>query len=569
MKLKHIMSLASIMLCITILLTPQIALSPVSPNLWLDDLPSTTTYTIKTDGVNYWAVRYDGKILWDGTNDDLTIQNAIDQANSVGGGIVFVKQGTYSASITVTSNVLLLLEYGVTGVSYTTSGTGIALRYMNGYVMLDAPLNMTQHQIIYGLFHSGSTRPSNPTEAQFFYDTDDHALFVYNGTAWEDYSLLGAEGEKGEAGEGNFGPYTYIVYYNSTSAEYEYRDWQGQLQDADGDGAVVTNWALGNLTVGRTSLEKVVLKGYIETESPIQVPNYAEIEIDGTIRLGSGSDCNVVENANPSSYNCYVWIHGGWIDGNEAGQSSGAYNGIYWRNAQTTGIPPKPIIFSDLRIINCEQDGMLLDNTGGNGEYFVHHIWSHGHGRHCFYINEVSDSYFAHLKQLYSDNEPFVMNWGTANTIEQVYLAGSGTGGTGYVGMYLLGLWRCIFTNIRIDNTAIHGIHMVRSRKCVFTGLILTSTNALEANNTYHGIYLESSGGAYCTDNVFGDIYFGRQLTTVNDYWAYGIYEVDSDQDYNVYDALNGRDCGTGVLRTVGSNSKYDADSIVGTITTS
>lgn len=57
------------------------------------DIPATATYVIKTDGVNVWATRYDGKVMFNGTNAREVINNAIDATTN--GGIVFIKAGTY------------------------------------------------------------------------------------------------------------------------------------------------------------------------------------------------------------------------------------------------------------------------------------------------------------------------------------------------------------------------------------------------------------------------------------------------------------------------------------------
>jgi len=119
-----------------------------SPSVYLDDLPSTATYTIKTDGSYYWAVRYDGVLLWESTNDDTVLQNAINTTNSLGGGSVYVKAGTYSASVTIKQNVLLVLEAGVSGVTYTVDSGGYCIRYADGYAWFEQPLNMTGHTTV-------------------------------------------------------------------------------------------------------------------------------------------------------------------------------------------------------------------------------------------------------------------------------------------------------------------------------------------------------------------------------------------------------------------------------------
>ena len=108
---------------ITILLATivgYIAFSSPSPgrNIYLDDIPSTATYTIYTDGTEYWAVRHDGKIPsgMSGIDDDAVIQYAIDNCTSAG-GTVFVKTGSYSANIAAKNNLILVIERGATGIT--------------------------------------------------------------------------------------------------------------------------------------------------------------------------------------------------------------------------------------------------------------------------------------------------------------------------------------------------------------------------------------------------------------------------------------------------------------------
>jgi len=59
------------------------------PNIYLDDLPSTVSYVVKTDGSYYWATRHDGKIMWNGTDKATVVQNTID-ALTLGGTIVLM-----------------------------------------------------------------------------------------------------------------------------------------------------------------------------------------------------------------------------------------------------------------------------------------------------------------------------------------------------------------------------------------------------------------------------------------------------------------------------------------------
>ena len=220
--------------------------NPSSRDVYLDDLPSTASYVINNDGSgNYWATRYDGKIPsgMSGTNDDLVIQYALNNCTA-NGGLVFVRQGTYTASVTVKNNTVLMLEYGVSGVTYTTEATGIVLRYTSvageGYAVLDAPLNMTGHQVLFGVFHSGSTLPSSPTEAQWFYRTSDHVLYVWNSTAWVN-CFAGDGGSTHDLHQ----DYSYVVFkedsmYYMKNGTTEQVDWSSTSASA------IINSAIGN-----------------------------------------------------------------------------------------------------------------------------------------------------------------------------------------------------------------------------------------------------------------------------------------------------------------------------------
>jgi len=84
----------------------------VSSNVYLDDLPSTATYTIKTDVTNYWAVRYDGKQLWASTNVSYTMQSAIDSM-TVGEICFLIGEYSFLTPVTVKSYIRITGEgYG-------------------------------------------------------------------------------------------------------------------------------------------------------------------------------------------------------------------------------------------------------------------------------------------------------------------------------------------------------------------------------------------------------------------------------------------------------------------------
>lgn len=89
-----------------------------SPNIYLDDLPASATYTIKTDGTNYWAIRYDGAISFSSTSASVVFQNAIDTGKDI-----FISAGTYALSAAIELKRQTKIE---------GAGTGVTILNFNG-----------------------------------------------------------------------------------------------------------------------------------------------------------------------------------------------------------------------------------------------------------------------------------------------------------------------------------------------------------------------------------------------------------------------------------------------------
>lgn len=82
------------------------------PDIYMDDLPASATYTIKTDGTYYWAVRYDGKVSWTSTNCSYIV-NSCYAALPEGGKIVMAPyDGYYYLTSPVVSNSKSVLLCG-------------------------------------------------------------------------------------------------------------------------------------------------------------------------------------------------------------------------------------------------------------------------------------------------------------------------------------------------------------------------------------------------------------------------------------------------------------------------
>ena len=91
-----------------------------APNIYLDDLPSTASYTVKTDGTYFWAVRYDGKIDTSSTNSSLVQQYALAHFTN---GTLYLKNVQFDSTLTVLSTQTVIEEYN--GQTRTFTGTTI------------------------------------------------------------------------------------------------------------------------------------------------------------------------------------------------------------------------------------------------------------------------------------------------------------------------------------------------------------------------------------------------------------------------------------------------------------
>ena len=96
------------------------------------------------------------------------------------------RQALFSISLVVCLLSILFTSAFIQASPAETTVTEESLLLTDGSNPMLGNLNMSQNQIVSGVFHKGSTPPASPVEGQYFYDTDDHILYVYNTTAWVD-----------------------------------------------------------------------------------------------------------------------------------------------------------------------------------------------------------------------------------------------------------------------------------------------------------------------------------------------------------------------------------------------
>lgn len=115
------------------------------------------------------------------------------------------------------------------------------------------------------------------------------------------------------------------------------------------------NWALSNLTSGRTYKEKVVVIGNYELDDTIKVPSYTILEIQGKLTLANNINKSMIENDDQVNGNTDIEIVGGELNGNKTNQTSGhGINFVYVTNPSIKGVC----------IHDVKEDGIRI--TGNN-----------------------------------------------------------------------------------------------------------------------------------------------------------------------------------------------------------
>lgn len=330
---------------------------------------SEASYIVRYEAPNYYARNGEtGEISFEDEDDEVVIQGCIDDICSPSdGGLIFVTSGNYSCSVTVKSKVLLMLEYGVTGVSYTVTGTGIVMRYDNGKAFIEAALNvtglvyfgsaldvggtttidgvlnMTGHQVLFGAFHAGTTFPTSPIVGEWFYYTINSTLYVYDGVAWTEPTQRVTIEE-----------YSY-TFYKQDSTYYAKSGTTGAVafSGADADSVVQSAW--NTLTSGGTT----IFKDLFIIDTILEVP-YSYITATGE-GWGTGIKCG--DNANTTAIKVNakegVIISNMQLDGNK--DNGGGYAGGEGAAGATT------MVWFYNGTTNSMVDNCLIHDAAGRG----------------------------------------------------------------------------------------------------------------------------------------------------------------------------------------------------------
>jgi len=357
---------------------------------------------------------------------------------------------------------------------------------------------------------------------------------------------------------------SYIIFHDDEGFIYAKNGDTGKIEFSGTDAATVINWALSSLKPDRIWREKVVVKGNFIIDSPIKIPSWTIFQIIGEITLAPNSNCNMIENEDWTNGNEEIEIYGGRLYGNRQQQSSG--DGIHFEFHGTNpydSIDGEEIFIHHLEVMLAKDDGVHIDMSGSGSR----HVWmdtcrvTHAGDRGIFF--QGFDSKFEHITVSGIGSQPeegnIVLYYPSNCHFDNIYCSGGGLHN-----IYAKRGHHLQFSNIRLDNPRKEAALLEGIYDYTFTNIQIRSTINLDADNTYSAITLRSDLSHHSLDNNFVGVVYDKDGT--NDY-KYVIEEVDSNQDYNIFVGVNGRDAETGTLRVLGANSEYGT--IVGSVITS
>lgn len=321
------------------------------------------------------------------------------------------------------------------------------------------------------------------------------------------------------------------TYYYSTNASYTY------------------NEAASDLT--HTYKQTILITGPAWTiTAPLLIYSYETLQIDTDITLAGGSNCNMIQCANPASYTINVKICGsGSLDGNDAGNSASGTsgNGIYFvQGAEIPSLTDR-LLITDLKIKNCEASCIYLDASGGGSEasyFWLENLVLEGGDEKGLYI---TDAYDVHVSSCHIGGDLTGLGLNSVGSFYGEHL---------YVnqGIDITALTWGVLDDFRVDiGTARNGINLNA------TQLLTVSNGNINVYGSYgssaYAILLGSYGGTHSKSNVFSNIVLAQWTAGVTDSFDNGICEASSSQDYNLYSNINGQYCTNYAVKTLGSHS--------------
>ena len=314
--------------------------------------------------------------------------------------------------------------------------------------------------------------------------------------------------------------------------------------------ATVINWALSNLPSGRDWQAAVLLRGDFTIASTILVYSFTHLTLEGQITLGSGADCDMLQNGDAKFE--YVTIEGGKWHGNYYGQG-GNYCGFNITVTQSSDAWNRRLEILNLDIIEVGKHAIRVRAESGivGVEPFMDIVTARCPvgGGYGIYTSNVGDCVMTNIDA-------------GAQDVPAIFLEANGGGSL--TGFRTDGAVKITYTKvfavngffIDLTNRDLDGIELAHCCNVqIGDGTIRAGSDS--GYNTKAGIKIVTGYEDSGLHNQVSNVYIGRNTgATGTQRFAYGILEVDGtyDPNYNLYCNIDANDTLNGNL-LVGANS--------------
>jgi hypothetical protein len=310
---------------------------------------------------------------------------------------------------------------------------------------------------------------------------------------------------------------------------------------------VQTQLAMDNLTSGRTWQETVKIISPTVIADTLLVPAYTRLQIEAPISLANGVNADMIRNENyGASIDIGITIEG--VGGGYA-EATGALQGNSANNTTSSLIALDKVNYctiQNLDVADAKVNGLSIANATLAK---IHNNRIRNFGGCGIKIDTVVDSWFDRLNCYYGTGENWYSHALSASTISNLYLGGSSSAVDGQLYSWSdnLNLW----SNIRVDNSAVEAIYLTNSYQNQFNNVLLTSGPATP-DNTKSALRIT---GAYGFRNIFHNTHIYSAID--NHKWLVGVEEINSaDKNYHVGLITQTSKVSTRISK--GANSKDD-----------
>jgi parallel beta-helix repeat protein len=313
----------------------------------------------------------------------------------------------------------------------------------------------------------------------------------------------------------------YVTYGDGTNYQIQ-NCTSGQFIYQSTNGSNTINFAFGNLTIGRTWKEPVIVLGNYTTDVSISIPSQSQALLYCYIRKAASNNYSIIDLNTVSD----VEIDGGTLDGNRANQSppgTGSLlqeinitncqrvtvSGVTGLNAGNSFIwmgGSSGCIISRNYINNTYNDGISLSTSSHSNTIAENELWYCGHVPivlYGCYDNTITANVGAYFGWRVSFAGIYVFGNSYRNTISvNVMEYGNGSGGHG-IAIEGSSYGNTISDNSCINNTSAYGIYLAPAYGNTVSGNTCAG-NSRGICSDLAGSYNNQISGNIVSQNTYG-----------------------------------------------------------------